>query len=201
MAGRGGGSRAAGTGGAIGVTGVGVTGAGAGGGVGLLAGVGVSVGGSGLRAFWALVRTPGPGSWARRANSSFLRERMCSSEESCRTPTVGLGNTSSKSALAVEVETGFCRYHLSRHSLKVFLAMEPGMKCPPGNVIWPSSRRIHFPSQTYSLSYFSNGHPHRNDNGGRTVPRPGVWPEVPEHSAYRALKWLVSSCQLAWRAR
>ena len=35
-------------------------------------------------------------------------------------PTVGLGDTSSKSALAVEVATGFCQYHSSRRSLKVF---------------------------------------------------------------------------------
>ena len=67
-------------------------------------------------------------------------------------PTVELGNTSSKSVLAVEVETGFCQCHSSRCSLKVFPAMEPGMKRPPGNVIRPSSRSIHLPSQTYSLS-------------------------------------------------
>ena len=73
----GGGSRAAGTGG-----GTGATGAAAGGAVGLLAGVGASVGGSGLRAFWALVQTPGAESRARRANSSFSRDRIRSSEES-----------------------------------------------------------------------------------------------------------------------
>ena len=128
------------------------TGAGAGGGIGLLAGVGASVGGSGSQAFRALIRTPGPSSRACRVNSSFSRERMHSSEESCRTPTIGLGDTSSKSTLAVEVETGFCRYHSSRRSLKVFLATEPGMKRPPGNAIRPSSRSIHFPSWTYSLS-------------------------------------------------
>ena len=60
--------------------------------------------------------------------------------------TVGLGDMSSKSALAVEVETGFCQYHSSRCSIKVFLAMEPGIKHPPGNAIWPLSWSIHFPS-------------------------------------------------------
>ena len=140
-AGRGGGSQADGTGG-----GIGVTGAGAGVGVGLLAGVRGSVGGLGSRAFCARVRTPGASSQARRANSSFSRDRIRSSEESWRTPTVGLGDTSSKSTLAVEVETGFCQCHSSRHSLKVFPAMEPGMKRPPGNTIQPSSQRIHFPS-------------------------------------------------------
>ena len=118
-AGRGGGSQAAGTTG-----GTGVTGAGAGAGVGLLAGVGVSVGGSGSQAFWALIQTSGASSQACRANSSFSRDRICSSEESWRTPTVGLGDTSSRSALAVEVETGFCWCHLLRRSLKVFLARE-----------------------------------------------------------------------------
>ena len=100
MAGGGGESRAAGTGG-----GIGATGAGARVGVGLLAGVGASTGGLGSRALWAWVQTPGAGSRARRANSFFLRETMHSSEESWRMLTVGLGGTSSKSALAVEVET------------------------------------------------------------------------------------------------
>ena len=143
----GGGSQADGT-----SSGIGVTGAGAGAGVGLLAGVRASVGGSGSQAFWARVRTPGASSWACRANSSFSSDRIHSSEESWRMLTVGLGDTSSKSALVVEVETGFCQCHLSRSSLKVFLAMEPGIKCPPGNVIWPSPRSIHFLSRTYSLS-------------------------------------------------
>ena len=143
----GGGSRADGT-----SSGIGATGAGAGGGIGLLAGVGASMGGSGLRAFWALVRTPGASSRAHRVNSSFLRDRICSSEESWRTPTVGLGDTSSKSTLVVEVETGFCWCHSSRRSLKVFPVMEPGIKRLPGNAIRPSSRSIHFPSRMYSLS-------------------------------------------------
>ena len=121
-------------------------------GVGLLAGVGASVGGSVSRALWALVRTPGASSRARRANSSFSSDRICSSEDSWRMPTVGLGDTSSKSMLAVEVETGFCQCHSSSRSLKVFLVMEPGIKCPPGNTIWPLSRSIHFPSRMYSLS-------------------------------------------------
>ena len=143
----GGGSRADGTGG-----GISATGAGAGAGVGLLAGVEASMGGSGSRAFWAQVQTPGAGSWAHKVNSSFSRDRMHSSEESWRTLTVRLGDTSSKSTLAVEVETRFCRCHSSRCSLKVFPVMEPGIKCPPGNAIQPSSWSIHFPSQTYSLS-------------------------------------------------
>ena len=122
----------------------GATGAGAGLGIGLLAGVGASVGGSGSRAFWAWVQTPGAGSLAHKVNSSSLSNRICASQESWRTPTVRLGDTSSKSTLVVEVETGFCQCHLSRRSLKVFLVMEPGMKCPPGNMIQPLSRSIHF---------------------------------------------------------
>ena len=73
----GGGSQAAGTGG-----GSGATGAGAGGGISLLAGVEASTGGSGSRAFWALVQTPGAISRPHRANSSFSRDRIHSSEES-----------------------------------------------------------------------------------------------------------------------
>ena len=92
-AGGGGGHRAAGTG----------SGAGARAGVGLLAGVGVSVGGLGSRALWAWVQTPGAGSWARKVNSSFSRDRIHSSEESWRTPTVRLGDMSSKSTSAVVV--------------------------------------------------------------------------------------------------
>ena len=88
---------------------IGATGAGAGAGVGFLAGVRASVGGSGSRAFWALVRTPGAGSQACRVNSSFSRDRICSSKESWRTPTVGLGDTSSKSALAEPLQ---CKYVL-----------------------------------------------------------------------------------------
>ena len=112
-----------------------MTGVGAGVGIGLLAGVRASVGGSGSRAFWAQVQTPGASSQACRVNSSFSRDRIHSSEESWRMLTVRLGDMSSKSALAVEVETGFCQCHSSRHSLKVFLVMEPGIKRPPGNVI------------------------------------------------------------------
>ena len=134
VAGGGGGCCTAGT-----SSGTGAAGAGAGAGVGLLAGVRVSVGGLGSRAFWAQVRTPGAISWAHKANSSFSRDRIHSSEESWRTPTVGLGDTSSKNALVVEVETRFCQCHSSRCSLKVFPAMEPGIKLPPGNAIHPSS--------------------------------------------------------------
>ena len=107
-------------------------------GAGHLAAVGVPVAGSWLRAFWAQVHTPGASSWACKVNSSCLRDRMCSSEESWRMPTVGLGDMPSKSALVVEVEARFWQCHLSRRSLKVLPGTVPGMKHPPGNVIWPS---------------------------------------------------------------
>ena len=83
----------------------------------------------------AHVWTPGASSWAHKTNSSFLRDRMHSSKESWRTPTVWLGDTSSKSTLAVEVEAGFWWCHSSRCSLKVLPVTVLGMKHPPGNPI------------------------------------------------------------------
>ena len=46
-------------------------------------------------------------------------------------------------------------------------------------------------------SYFSNAHPHRNDNSGCAAPRPGVWPEVLEHLAWCAGALGVPSLEMA----
>ena len=113
--------------------------------------IGALATGSGLRAFWAQVWTPGASSRECMANSSFSRDTMHSSEESWRMPTFGLGNTPSKSTLVIGMEARFWWFHSSRQSLKVLLATVPGTKHLPGRAMWPSSCSMHFPSWMYSF--------------------------------------------------
>ena len=103
------------------------------------------------RAFCTLVRVPLSCWRVRSANSSFLRDWMCSSEDSWNVAAAGSGSTPNRSELVVDEGWGFWQYHSSRRSLNHLPAMDPGMKRPPGKAMWPSLWSMHFPSWMYSL--------------------------------------------------